>query len=163
MKFLICLFLCVVTASVHAQYEQRSTLGMSGSTSNITFEETNYYISASIGQQGVIGTISNGTYTMRQGFQQPPIRVVASPNNSITLDAVIFPNPVNSFVTVRFGTLVENEIQSVLYDIQGRVIINNTITPVQSFQVDLSHLAAGTYILKITVASNSFSTRLIKN
>jgi Secretion system C-terminal sorting domain len=163
MKLIISLFLCVLTGSTYAQYEQRSSLGMSGSSSSITIGDSAYYISSSVGQQSVIGTIGNNTYTMRQGFQQPPIRVMAIPDSNSTIEAVVYPNPVDDFVTIVFGSLVENDIVSTLYDIQGRVITTNIIAPTRSFQVDMSHLASGTYILKILITSEDFSTRLIKN
>lgn len=163
MKLIICFFLCVFTGSTYAQYEQRSTMGMSGSSSSITIGDSSYYISASVGQRSVIGTIGNQMYTMRQGFQQPPIRVMALPESNSNIKAVVYPNPVDNFVTVVFGSPVEIDIVNALYDIQGRVIITTIIAPTQSFQVDMSHLASGTYILKITIGSDDFSTHLIKN
>ena len=100
---------------------------------------------------------------MRQGFQQPPIRVMAIPDSNSTIEALVYPNPVDDFVTIVFGSLVENDIVSTLYDIQGRVITTNIIAPTLSYQIDMSRLASGTYILKIIIASEDFSTRLIKN
>jgi len=163
MKLIFCLFLCVLTGSTYAQYEQRSSLGMSGSSSSISIGDSTYYISSSVGQQSVIGTIGNDLYTMRQGFQQPPIRVMELTDNDSPIEAVIYPNPVDDFVTVVFGSSVETDIISILYNIQGRVISTNIIAPTQTFQVDMSQLASGTYILKIIIASEDFSTRLIKN
>ena len=88
---------------------------------------------------------------------------MAMPDSNSTIDAVVYPNPVDNFVTVVLGSLVETNIVSTLYDIQGRVITTNIIPPTRSFQVDMSQLASGTYILKIIIASEDFSTRLIKN
>lgn len=163
MKLIICLFLCVLTGSTYAQYKQRSSLGMSGSSSSITIGDSKYYISSSVGQKSVIGTIGNDTFTMRQGFQQPPIRVMAMPDSNSVIEVVVYPNPVDNFVTVIFGSMVESDIVSTLYDIRGRVITTTIMAPTQSFQVDMSLLASGTYILKIIIASEGFSTHLIKN
>lgn len=163
MKLILCIIFCACTATVFGQYEQRSSLGMSGSTSKVTSGDTSYYVLASVGQQSVIGTIGNETYTMRQGFQQPPIRVMSSSGDVTGLEATVYPNPVGSFVTVAFGASIDTDIQSILYDIQGRNITSMTLAPTQSFQLDMSQLAAGTYILKIWVGNDNFSTRLIKN
>ena len=163
MKLILFVFLLVFTGSIYGQYQQRSTLGMSGSTSSIEVGDATYYVSASVGQQSVIGTIVNEEYIMRQGFQQPPIRVVALPENGNALETTVYPNPVGSFVTVIIGTPVKSDILSTLYDIQGRDIISTIMAPTQSFQVDMSQLASGTYILKIRVGIDIFSTRLIKN
>ena len=45
----------------------------------------------------------------------------------------------------------------------GLGLLDLTLEPTQSFQIDMSQLAAGTYILKIWVGDENFSTRLIKN
>jgi len=163
MKNLICLFFFIFTTMLYAQYEQRSTLGISGNSVTVTSNEKTYYVSESVGQQSVIGTFSNGTQVIRQGFQQPPIRVVTSSLDVSTIQAVVYPNPVSSFVNILFNEAVKNPIQSTLYDVLGRVAINTTISPTQSYSIDMSHLASGTYLLTVTIENRSFTTHLIKN
>jgi len=165
MNQLYIVIFCLFAGSVSAQeYQQRSTLGMSGSSSKVVVGDVEYYVSSSVGQRSVIGTISKDGYTMRQGFQQPPIRVLALPaNEEGSLQTSIYPNPVSNFVTVSFGEVIESEILSILYDIQGREISTMIHPPTQTFQLDMSSLAAGTYLLKIRVKGDNFSTRLIKN
>ncbi|MEM7085352.1 MAG: T9SS type A sorting domain-containing protein [Bacteroidota bacterium] len=164
MKHIFFVFFCLIVGTVAAQeYQQRSTLGMAGSSARVAVGDAAYYISSSIGQRSVIGTASNEQFTIRQGFQQPPIRVMAIPNITTTLNTSIYPNPVSDLVTVSFGDTINSDILSILYDIQGREVLTTITAPTQSFQLDMSQFAAGTYILKIRVESDIFSTRLIKN
>lgn len=162
-KLLACILFFAFAAIGHAQFAQRSSLGVSGSSNEVTVNDKTYVISASIGQRSVIGTIGSEEVTLRQGFQQPPIRVASLQGTTPSLSAFIFPNPVKSFVTVSFQTSIKDDIQAVLYDIQGREILKMHSQPVQSFEFDMSSLSAGTYLLTIQVAADSFSTRLIKN
>lgn len=164
MKHIFFVFFCVIVGTTTAQeYQQRSTLGMAGSSTQIVVGDAEYYVSSSVGQRSVIGTLSNEQYTVRQGFQQPPIRVMAIPEIATSLNTSIYPNPVSDFVTVNFGDAINSDILSILYDIQGREVLTSITAPTQSFQLDMSQFASGTYILKIRVESDIFSTRLIKN
>ncbi|MBL4663298.1 MAG: T9SS type A sorting domain-containing protein [Flavobacteriaceae bacterium] len=164
MKHIFYVFFCLIVGTVTGQeYQQRSTLGMAGSSTSVVVGDVVYYVSASVGQRSVIGTLSNEQYTVRQGFQQPPIRVMAIPEIATSLNTSIYPNPVSNLVTVRFGDIIDSDILSILYDIQGREVLTTVTAPTQSFQLDMSQFASGTYILKIRVESDIFSTRLIKN
>jgi hypothetical protein len=101
MKHIFFVFFCVIVGTTTAQeYQQRSTLGMAGSSTQIVVGDAEYYVSSSVGQRSVIGTLSNEQYTVRQGFQQPPIRVMAIPEIATSLNTSIYPNPVSDFVTV---------------------------------------------------------------
>lgn len=164
MKHIFFVFFCLIFGVTAAQeYQQRSTLGMAGSSTEVAVGDATYYISSSIGQRSVIGTAVNEQYIVRQGFQQPPIRVMAIPEIATSLNTSIYPNPVSNFVTVSFGDAISSDILSILYDIQGREVLTLITAPTQSFQLDMSQFASGTYILKIRVESDIFSTRLIKN
>lgn len=163
MKGILYIFFGLFSVVSFAQDVQRSSLGMSGSNSQIELEHQTYYVLSSIGQQSVIGLASNNTFTLRQGYQQPPIRVKSISNSGNDLFAIVFPNPTGNFVTVRFGSAVTGDILSTLYDIQGRVIKSRIIAPTQSFEIDMSSLATGAYVLQIRIKGDSFTTRLIKN
>lgn len=75
------------------------------------------------------------------------------------LDFDIYPNPVDSFVTVE-GT-VEDEIRISIYDIRGRLIQSQTAT--ESVDIDLSFLEKGMYFLQIKKGSESNTKKIIKN
>jgi hypothetical protein len=51
----------------------RSTVGVSGSSTDIKIQNTNYVVQQSIGQSSVIGTFAIGDLNVRQGFIQPNV------------------------------------------------------------------------------------------
>lgn len=141
---------------------QRATIGNSGSSIEITNSENTYYISQSIGQSSIIGTLINGKYAIRQGFQQPPIRIEVILDSNSTLNASVFPNPIETFITVRFLEELKLLINVVIYDIAGRVILNTSKKPTNSFNLDMSPYSSGVYLLNISSGNRKFSARLIK-
>lgn len=154
--------MCFVGLALSAQNIQRSTLGSSGDATEITVGDKSYYVSQSVGQNSVIGTFSNDNYTIRQGFQQPPIKVEIIRSLDNHLNVVVYPNPVNTYVTVLFSEVLKASINVVLYDISGKVVINESQNPTRSFIVDMSSLASGVYLLDLTSENKKFNARLIK-
>jgi len=148
--------------SMGAQNLQRSSLGSSGSSTEITSSDNTYYISQSVGQNSVTGTLINGENAIRQGYQQPPIRVEIISEDSSGLEAFIFPNPVETYVTIQFSEVLKTVINIVVYDITGKVILENKEAPTNSFNVDMSSYSSGVYLLNITSGKRKFTARLIK-
>lgn len=153
---------CFCSFSINAQNLQRVTLGNSGSSTKITNSENTYYISQSVGQYGVTGTLINGGNTIRQGFQQPPISVEVITDSSSDLIATVFPNPVDTFITVQFSEELKLPINVVIYDTAGRVILNTSKKPTNSFKLDMALYASGIYLLNLSSGERKFSARLIK-
>ena len=161
LNFCIVLF-CFAGLHLSAQNLQRATLGNSGSSTEISNSDENYYISQSVGQSSVTGTFNNENHSIRQGFQQPPIRVVINTETNNDLDAIVYPNPVDTYVTIQFNEELTHSIDMVLYDISGKLVFSKTQRPTNSFNLDLSFLPSGTYMLNITSENKRFLARLIK-
>ena len=141
---------------------QRSTLSSSGDSNTIEVTGKTYYISQSISQQSVIGTLQANNTSIRQGFQQPPLSINVLINENTTLDAHIYPNPADYFITVLFSNKVENPIQIELYDIVGKHILSKEEKPTNKFQIDIAHLPSGTYLLNLFSGSKKLTAKLIK-
>jgi len=152
-----------LTTTIGAQNIQRSSLGSSGDTTEVIVGENTYYVSQSVGQNSVIGTFSKNNYTIRQGFQQPPIKVEIISDLNNTINAVVYPNPVDTNVTVLFNEVLKTPIDILLYDILGKIVIDKSQNPTKSFTIDLSFLASGVYLLNLTSENKKFIARLIKN
>lgn len=161
-QFSYFLIIGLLSVSLNAQNLQRSSLGSSGASTEISSSDNTYYISQSVGQNSVIGTLTNGENVIRQGYQQPPfsIKVVADSNSD--LEASIFPNPVDTFITVQFSEVLKNSINVVIYDISGKRILNNTENPTQSFNIDMSSFSSGVYLLTIVSGAKKYTAQLIK-
>jgi len=163
MKLIIfMLIVCFCYFSINAQNLQKSTLGNSGFSIQITNSENTYYISQSVGQYSVIGTLINGKHAIRQGFQQPPISVEVILDSNSDLNASVFPNPVDTFITVQFSEELKLPINIVIYDIVGKVILNTSKKPTDSFNLDMALYSSGIYLLNLSSGNRKFSARLIK-
>ncbi len=160
--FIFTLFFGSFSFFLNAQNLQRSSLGTSGASTKISVSNNNYYVSQSVGQNSVIGTLVNGDNAIRQGYQQPPISVKVLADSNSTLEASVFPNPVDTFITIQFSEVLKNPINVVIYDISGKLILNNTKNPTQSFNVDMSFFSSGVYLLSIVSGNKKYSAQLIK-
>jgi len=161
-QFFYFLFIGLLSVTLNAQNLQRSSLGSSGASSEISSSDNTYYISQSVGQNSVIGTLTNGENVIRQGYQQPPISVKVLADSNSNLEASVFPNPVDTFITIQFSEVLKNPIDVVIYDISGKRILNNTENPTQSFNVDMSTFSSGVYLLTIVSGNKKYSAQLIK-
>ncbi len=119
-KNILYVFILFTGIIMSAQNVQRSTISSSGSSSVNTVLGETYYVSQSVGQQSVIGTRNAQNYTVRQGFQQPPVKVEVISDASSDLEAIIFPNPVDAWVTIQFGEEVKTPIEVILFDVTGK-------------------------------------------
>jgi len=162
MKLQIFIALVCFTTSFFAQNIQRSSLGSSGDTSEISVGENNYYVSQSVGQNSVIGTFSSNNQTIRQGYQQPPIKVKINANLSNSLNVNVYPNPIDTYVTILFNEQLKTEVNIVMYDITGKVVYNKYQEPTSSFNIDMSFLSSGIYLINITAENKKFIAQLIK-
>lgn len=80
------------------------------------------------------------------------------------IDFSISPNPTSHFVEIRFSKTTNNKVQLGVYNIQGKLILNeerelqnNTI------QLDISNLESGMYFLKVNDGVAEITQKLIVN
>lgn len=148
---------------ISSKYLMRSTLGSSGSSSIISTGKGDYRISQSIGQASVIGTYHKTKYTIRQGFQQPPLSV--KPINIIEenlLKANLFPNPFKQSIHVLFEEMLTNQLFVSINNQQGGIVYAKAFPPNSLLSIPLEFLPAGNYILKISTENKQLITKIIK-
>ena len=143
---------------------QRSTLGLAGSSKTIVTQKGSYNVSQSIGQRSVAGTFYKKGYGLRQGYQQPLISIITinSPLAN-SLKAVFYPNPFQQSLNISFETPITKEVQIILFDVIGRPIYIRNFPAWQLINIDLSGIATGVYIIKVTADNKYISANLIKN
>ncbi len=145
-----------------AQFLQRSTLGMGGSVNTFTAGNKAYLVSQSVGQASVIGTFRQAAYAVGQGYQQAPGQILVRPVSK-ALDVAIYPNPVSTYITIQLRENVQTAIRVALIDITGTLVYQETQATAATFAVDMSPLAPGVYLLRLTTGRKSFAARIIKN
>ncbi len=72
---------------------------------------------------------------------------------------VIFPNPANNTLQI-MGTSITGTTRVNLFDAVGRKLVDKTITA-NSSEIDVQHLPAGTYIIQLSTAEESFTEKII--
>ncbi len=87
-------------------------------------------------------------------FTYRPIKLV---NNSRSLIATLYPNPVKNIIQVKFNSVKQIEKQIQVLSAEGRVILSNIWTIPQGESVQSLHVAQlqkGSYLLKVTGPNN---------
>ena len=121
-------------------------------------------VSYSIGQ--VADKTQTGTTgTITQGVQQPFEIVTLSGEEfaNIRLEAVVYPNPTVSNVTLKISDFNLENLNYQLFDIQGRLINQGKISNAETV-LDMERYTTSTYILKINSNTTELKTfKIIKN
>lgn len=134
------------------------------------FNNNNIYVSQTIGQMSIGGSFSNNMIIVQQGFQQSPFLFsVINPiskgmvDNSINVH--LFPNPFTNGFTVRFDKNIIENLQVLLYDMNGRLILNRHIDVFnhnELFIDSLESIASGTYMINLIGNNFVFKSKVIK-
>ncbi len=163
MKALIpALFLLISWSSV-SQEVQRSTLSAAGSSVEVESNGETLLVQQSVGQQSVIGTYIAPGVEARQGFIQPPISVKGISVEETDIQAVVYPNPFESSIQVKFGEVLKGELSIQVYDLLGRTVYEAAEKAAPEITIGLEHLSQAEYVLLITSENKQFKATLLKN
>lgn len=78
----------------------------------------------------------------------------------------LFPNPTNGHVTLLFDFSTNDNIQIKLFNLMGQLIMTDELknkTGKTSYDMNLSALSHGMYIISVTTGDNTISEKVIKN
>jgi len=104
-------------------------------------------VSWTIGEP-ITETVTDGTTTLTQGFQQSKLTVTAINDIQITgVEIKVYPNPTSDYVTVHFSKMMEKPTY-LLFDLSGRLIEQKNIESTDA-KIDMTGYAGGSYILKL--------------
>lgn len=84
-------------------------------------------------------------------------------NELITFNNLIFPNPSSDKIRISLLTNVSDNILIYLFDVSGKLVMTKTlqITDNETFDLDVSELPCGTYIVTLITGRYSWHNRLI--
>ncbi|HVX26299.1 MAG TPA: T9SS type A sorting domain-containing protein, partial [Parafilimonas sp.] len=100
------------------------------------------------GQELYIGDLSNMNNKPTGNFAS----VAVLKNNSL----IVFPNPTKDILNVTIGTSIKSNAQIFITDASGKTVLNTALTNGSTFmQLNVSHLAQGTYFIKLISADGS--------
>ncbi len=96
----------------------------------------------------VIETISQGELYLTQGFCQANLTITPGSGSGFPYEILAYPNPAKDFVTLEIKSDDLNNLNYLLYDINGSLLISNQITSNKN-SIPFSSLIPATYFLKI--------------
>jgi hypothetical protein len=99
-------------------------------------------------------TISNDSTTLSQGFHQPYLFTTAIEETFLPGEVTVFPNPTASILNVQFDGVDLRNLSVSLHDFGGKSISYSAVTSA-TWQIDLSDLSGGIYLLTVTDAENN--------
>lgn len=106
----------------------------------------------------VIETITNGTNTLTQGFQQSKLTVTAINDLKIPgIELSVYPNPTNSFLSIEVKTDKQRDLLLSLFDINGKLILQKKMVGNKQ-TIKMQNNKSGTYILKVTEGNKEIKT-----
>lgn len=113
----------------------------------------------------VTETISTGSGTFTQGFQQVILSDAALTDLQGPTVLEVYPNPFHTLISIVNSDL-EGEYQVIVLDNSGKVVylsgLDTSVTADKP-QLDLSHLASGIYHLQLTSENTTFLiNRIVK-
>ncbi|AUC75681.1 T9SS type A sorting domain-containing protein [Olleya sp. Bg11-27] len=119
-------------------------------------------VSYSVGQI-VYSTLTEAAGSVSQGLQQPfeIFTTLGVNETTINLALNVYPNPTSDFLTLKTKKTEGLTIQ--LYDLQGKVLINQTVNST-STNISLENQQSATYLLNVLKNNQIVKTfKIIKN
>lgn len=118
-------------------------------------------VSYTVGQPA-IQTVSDGTYSVSEGVQQPyEIQTVGVDEYpTITMNALVYPNPTADRITLEIPdeTLMQfSSLKVGVFNSNGQLIATHQVQGTHS-EFDLSSLAAATYYLRVIDGKKTVKT-----
>ena len=121
-------------------------------------------VSYSVGQVSY-SNITNSNGYINEGVQQPYefFTVGIATNNNITLSYTAYPNPTGAIVNLKIENESLENLSYQLYDISGKLLMNQKITS-NITSITMGSFASANYLLKITDNNKEVQTiKIIKN
>jgi len=155
-KIIQLLFLLIGSLQLYAQ-EAVATSGSNatGSSGSVSYTVGQVAYTTAIGSTGSVA----------QGVQQPfeIATLTGAEFTTITVNAMVYPNPTHSILTIAITDYSLESMSYQLIDILGRTVIENSIKNSETL-LNMDNLQASTYILKLINNNQEIKTfKIIKN
>lgn len=122
--------------------------------------DTLIYSSHTNGAYTVIYTDANGCSSASDAINATIIIVdVSIDENDKVLELSVYPNPTVEIINIESNELIDDII---ITDLNGRIVYTNNNINSTTFQVNLSELTRGTYLIKVTSGDDYNLKRIIK-
>ena len=144
LKCIVFALLCnLFLPNLYSQSADRSVIGTTGESSKTTTMTVNWTLG-----EPIIQSQQNSDYHLTQGFQQSDIVVTPVANGAETpeIDISVFPNPVSEILNIQWDQHTSG-LEFRMVDLHGKTVRKGKGNQSQQLQLQVSNLAAGTYVL----------------
>ena len=79
------------------------------------------------------------------------------------LTAIVYPNPANTQVTVSFGSEINQEVTSKMFDVTGKEVLsetNSAVSGTNTIHLNTAGLTDGLYVLEVRLGEKSMITKI---
>lgn len=158
-KYLTVIFLLFTSFS----FAQTKILRASLSSAPQTVRTGDFTIQQSIGHMGLIRTSEQDNNTVISGFLIPQSFAQNSQPNTPqqSIEWQLYPNPFSTHINIDFSTEVNGNMQLLLFDVAGQLVMEKTLEARQQQRIPMEHLAQGEYIINVSVLGKSFSAQIL--
>lgn len=156
MRIITFLILGLFSITIHAQNVVNSSSGKGSATSGSVSYSVGYisYTNAS----DASGSVSNG---VQQPYEFNTVGI--DDRNDINLEMILYPNPTNEFIKLKYETESFNNLSYELFDINGKLIQQNKIEASET-NISMQNLAKSSYFLNVIESGKQIkSFKIIKN
>jgi hypothetical protein len=131
----------------------------------------NFYSSSNASLSWTLGEVATETYTstnnhLTQGFQQPEVIITSVDEAAAGVSVSIYPNPSAGMLSIKISSAETRTLDMQVLDMSGKLISKREEAMSkgdQTVSIDLTHLAAGQYMLQVTdTKANTRSTYTIQ-
>jgi hypothetical protein len=146
-------------------FPERFTVGVNAQNKALQVGGLKLFTQQSIGQSGIIGTSTNGTITLMQGFLHPPIygqKNKVPLVNSFKLNIIISPNPFSHSLTISIFDNIEHNIDISIISLLGKIVYQEIFSKSQEISIAPTSLQSGLYIIKVSSGNKTYSGKIVK-
>ena len=161
MKKLVFIFCLFLLTDLSAQSVDRQLIGSAGGS----FSTANINLSFSVGE-AVIGTFTEGSIIISQGFQQAEAGASGGGVGTVELllnnDFSAYPNPVKNNLFLDFTSIGSDlDLNIMVYDLNGNLVFEQSAQVYKdvggTVKLNMDRLSAGAYIVRLKDKSGSES------
>ena len=159
MKKINLFFTIIFPLTIISQEIQREVISSQGESVEL---DSGIYVTQTIGQHSV-ASYSIDNLTVQQGYQQSFWSSLINTNEEFSTEINFYPNPTIDIVNFNFSNLESSELNVLVFDYAGRVLITTKIN-IEDYKtkLDLSSLSSGSYLIYLNTNKFNYHTKIIK-
>lgn len=168
-RLLLCVFTCISLCNF-AQTKNpillKSTITTAGASGSLVVSGGKNTVLQSIGQSGIVGTAEFGAMEIQQGFLNNVRSFEVNNSKQLEFDQsislVISPIPFTEYINIDFSTKTQHPVHLKVYDVNGKVFINNSYASTKHIRIPTTKLSVGNYLIHLVSGEKKHVKKIVK-